>query len=59
MKKSYKLKLTPAGNKIGFNLMHGNEFTIPYTIYTITKSLEDHQLLTQFKKNVWIISANG
>ena len=45
--------------KIGFNLLDYEDFTIPYITDPIPNSPDDHQLPTQGKKNVWIISING
>ena len=55
---TYEIELPPGGNKIGFNLMDGEDFTIPYVTDTIANSLAGHQLPTQSKQNVWVISIN-
>ena len=56
---TYEIELLPSGKKIGFNLLDDGYFTIPYVIDTIPNSPALHQLLTQVKKYVWIISING
>ena len=54
----YKIELPPAGKTISINLLDDEYFTIPYVIYKIPNSTAGHQLLTQAKKNVWIIAIN-
>ena len=54
MKLSYLL----LERKIGLNLLDGEDFTLPYVIYTIQNSPDGRQLMTQVKKNVWIIDMN-
>ena len=46
---TYDIELTPDGNKIGFNLLDDNDFTIPYIINTIQNPPAVHQLPTQAK----------
>ena len=55
----YDIELPPSGNKIGFNLLDDEDFTIPYITNTIPNSPAGHQLLSQAKRNVWIVSING
>ena len=55
---TYDIELPPAGKKIGFTLLDYEYFKIPYVVDTIPISLDGHQLPTQAKKNVWIISIN-
>ena len=52
---TYEIELSPFGEKIGFNSLDDEYFTIPYIIDTIPNSPDDHQLTTQHKRNVWII----
>ena len=56
---TYEIYLPPSGNKIGFNLLHDEYFTIPYVTDTIPNSPVVHKLTTQAKRNLWIISING
>ena len=56
---TYDIDLTPAGNKIGIDLLDDEDFTIPCVIDTIPNSPAGHQLLTQAKKSVWVVSING
>ena len=49
----------PVGNKIGFNLLDHEYFTIPYVIYTITNLPAGHKLPTQAKNNLCIVAING
>ena len=56
---TYELEVPTDGKKIGFNLLDDEDFTIPYVIDTIPNSPDGHKLLTQAKKNVWIIAING
>ena len=55
---TYEIELPPAGRKIGFNLLDDEDFIIPYVIYTIPNPPSGHQLPTQSKNNVWVISIN-
>ena len=55
----YELELTPSENKIGFNMLDGNEFTTPYILDTVTNSPSVCKLPTQAKNNVLIVSING
>ena len=56
---TYEIELPPSGNKIGFNLLDDEYFTIPSVIDKIPNSPDSHHLLTQYKKNVWIVAING
>ena len=56
---TYEIELPPSGKKIGFNSLDDEDFTIPYVTDIIPKIPAGHQLTTQAKKNVWIISING
>ena len=56
---TYEIELPPSGNKIGFNLLDDEYFTIPFVTKTIPNSPSGHQLPTQDKKNVWIVDTNG
>ena len=38
--------------------MEDDDFTTPYIIDTITKSLSGQQLETQANKNLWVIDTN-
>ena len=49
----------PCGNKISFNLLYYDDFTIPYTIDNIKNSPVSHKTPTQAENNVWIIANNG
>ena len=55
---TYETESPPSGKKIGFNILDEKDFTIPYVIDTIPNSPASHQLLTQVKKNVWMIATN-
>ena len=55
---THEIELPPSRNKIGSNLLDCEYFTIPYVIDKIPNLPAGHQLLTQAKKNVWIISIN-
>ena len=54
----YEIELLPAGNKIGFNLLDSEYFTIPCVIYTIPNSPDSHQLPTQANRKLWVIAIN-
>ena len=56
---TYDIELLPFGKGIGFNLLDGDNFTIPYILDAISNSPAGHQLLTQAKKYVYKISVNG
>ena len=56
---TYEIDLPPSGKKIGFNLMDDEDFTIPRILDKSPNLPAGHQLLTQAKKNAWIISTNG
>ena len=55
---SYEIELTPFVNKIGFNLLEDEEFTIPYVTDTIQNSLDVHQLPTKAEQNLRIMDIN-
>ena len=46
------MELPPSGNKVGFNLLDDEYFTIPYITDTIPNSPAGHQLPTQDKWNM-------
>ena len=48
---THEIELPPAGNKIGFNLLDDEYFTIPYVTYTRPNLSAVHQISTQAKKN--------
>ena len=54
----YEIELPPSGQKIGFNLLDNENFTIPYVTDTFPNLPYSHQLPTQAKNNVWIIDIN-
>ena len=56
---TYEIELPPSGKKIGFNPLYAEDFTIPYITDTIPNSPASHQLSTQAKQNLQIISING
>ena len=56
---TYKIELLPSGNKIDFNVLDYDDFTIRYMLDTISNSPAGHQTPTQYKKNFWIITING
>ena len=56
---TYEIELPSSGKKVGFNLLDDEDFTIPYVTDTIPNSPSGHQLQTQAKRNVWIVSING
>ena len=53
------LSYLPLEKKIGFNLVHDENFTVPYITDTIQNSTSGHQLPSQAKRNVWIVAING
>ena len=55
---AYEIELPPVGRKIGFNLLDDEYFTIPYITDTIPNPPAGCQLLTQDKRNVFIVSIN-
>ena len=55
---TYEIELSHSVKKLGFNLMDGEYFTIPYVIDTTSDSPAGHKLPTQAKKHVWIIDIN-
>ena len=56
---TYEIYLPPSGNKVGFNLLDDEYFTIPYIPDTIPNLSDGHQPPTQVKLNIWIIYING
>ena len=44
---------------MGFNLLDDEDFTIPYITDTIPNLPAGHQLPSQAKRNMWIVSVNG
>ena len=55
----HMIDLPPDGKKIGFNLVDGDYFTIPYIIDVIPNSPDGHQLPTQAQKHFWFVIING
>ena len=53
---TYEIVLPYSGKKVGFNLLDDEDFTIPYISDKIPNSPAGHQLPSQAKRNVWIIS---
>ena len=53
---TYEIELPPSGKKFGFNLLDGEDFTIPYITDTIPNSPAGHQPPTQANRNLWIIA---
>ena len=51
---TYEIELPPDENKIGFNLLDEEYFTISYVTDTIPNLLAGYQLPTQAKQMVWI-----
>ena len=47
---TYEIELPPAGNKIRFNLLDYEDFTIPCVIDKITNETASNQIITQAKK---------
>ena len=56
---TYEIELPPSGNKVGFNLLDDEDIIIPYITDTIPNSPVGHQLPSQAKLDVWIITING
>ena len=56
---TYEIELPPSGNKVGFNLLYHEYFTITYITDTIPNSPDGHQLPSQANRNVWIVYING
>ena len=52
-------ELLPAGNKIDFNLLDDDDFTIPYILDTVPNSPYGYQIPTQDKRHFGIIYING
>ena len=52
------MELPPAGKKFDLNLLNGKDFIIPNLIDRIPNLPVFHKLLTQAKKNAWIIAMN-
>ena len=46
----YEIELPPSGKRIGFNLLDGEYFTIPYVTDTIPNSPAGHQIPKKSKK---------
>ena len=55
---TYEIDLPPSGNKVGFNLLDDEYFTIPYITNKIPNSPDGHQLPSQAKINLRIIAIN-
>ena len=56
---TYDIELPPSGNKVSFNLLDDEDFTIPYITDTIPNSPAGHQLPSQAKRYLWIVAING
>ena len=56
---TYDIDLLPSGNKVGFNLLNDEDFTIPYITDTIPNFPAGYQITSQANRNVWIIAING
>ena len=56
---TYDIELTPSENKIGFNLLNDEDFTIPYITDITPNSPAGDQLPSQANINVWIVAING
>ena len=56
---TYDIELPPFGNKVVFNLLDYEDFTIPYSTDTIPNSSAGHQLPSHSKRNVLSIAING
>ena len=56
---TYEIELPLSGNKVGFNLLDDEDFTIPYITDTIPNSPAGHKLPSQANINVWIVAING
>ena len=52
------MELPSAGKKFDLNLLNGKYFIIPHVIDKIPNLPAVHKLLTQAKKNAWIIAMN-
>ena len=52
---TYEIEVPSSGNKIGFNLLDDNEFTIPYILDEIMNSPAGNKLPTHANNNIWII----
>ena len=55
---TYEIELNPYGNKIRFNLLDDEDFTIPYITDTIPNQPDGYQLPSQAKRNVQIVAIN-
>ena len=56
---TYEIQLPPSGNKVGFNLLDDEDFTIPYITDTIPNLPAGHKLLSQAYRNMCIVAING
>ena len=56
---TYDIELPTSGKKIGFSLLHDEDFIIPYITDTIPNSPAGHQLPSHAKINMWIVTING
>ena len=54
-----KLSYPPLENKVSFNSLDDEDFTIPYITDTIPNSQSGHQIPSQAKGNVCIVAING
>ena len=51
---TYEIELPPSGKKVGFNLLDGEYFKIPYITDTIPNSPAGHQLPSQAKREMCV-----
>ena len=56
---TYDIELPTSRKKIGYNLLDDEHFKIPYITDIIPNSPAGHQLPSQAKRNMWIVSING
>ena len=56
---TYEIELPSSGNKVGFNLLDGEDSIIPYITNTIPNSPAGCQLPSRAKQNLCIIAING
>ena len=55
---TYEIELPPSGKKVGLNLLDDEESKKTYITDTISNSQAFHQLPTQAKQRVWLVSIN-
>ena len=54
----HEIQLLPYVNKVGFNSMDDEEFTIPYITDKTPNLPAGHRVSTYTKHNVWIVYIN-